>query len=105
MFGKPEWFREKTVGWGLMPITWQGWAYVGAWIAVLLTPFFIFLLPMGMVPEAIVWLLVAIGALTLDVRAIIRQMRYDAAGDVFVIDEDTDVSQLATRNYDMELRD
>jgi hypothetical protein len=28
MFGKPQWFaRRKYLGWGLMPITWQGWAY------------------------------------------------------------------------------
>ena len=24
MFGKPEWFREKTWGWGLTPTKWQG---------------------------------------------------------------------------------
>ena len=30
MFGKPNWFRPKTFGWGLTPITWQGWAYTAA---------------------------------------------------------------------------
>ena len=24
MFGKPQWFRPKAFGWGLVPITWQG---------------------------------------------------------------------------------
>ena len=28
MIGKPEWFvRRKYMGWGLMPVTWQGWVY------------------------------------------------------------------------------
>lgn len=28
MIGKPEWFRRrKYTGWGLTPVTWQGWAY------------------------------------------------------------------------------
>ncbi len=31
MLGNPKWFkRRKYTGWGLTPITWQGWAYVGA---------------------------------------------------------------------------
>ncbi|MDD5252010.1 MAG: hypothetical protein PHT12_05240 [Patescibacteria group bacterium] len=29
MFGKPQWFkRRKYGGWGLVPATWQGWAYI-----------------------------------------------------------------------------
>lgn len=105
MFGKPEWFREKSFGWGLMPITWQGWVYVLVWTSVMLVPFLIFLLALNLVPEAVVWLLVAISALTLDVRSIVREIRSEAAGDVFVIDEETDNSQLATQNYEMHLRD
>lgn len=31
MIGRPEWFtRRKYLGWGVMPKTWQGWAYVAA---------------------------------------------------------------------------
>lgn len=31
MLGNPKWFkRRKYTGWGLTPITWQGWVYVGA---------------------------------------------------------------------------
>ncbi len=30
MIGKPHWFnRRKYSGWGLMPKTWEGWAYIG----------------------------------------------------------------------------
>ncbi len=39
MFGKPEWFRPKSFGWGLTPITWQGWLYTAAWSAVMIVPF------------------------------------------------------------------
>ena len=28
MIGKPEWFTYKVFGWGIMPRTWQGFAYV-----------------------------------------------------------------------------
>lgn len=39
MFGKPEWFkRRKYGGWGLYPVTWQGWLY----IAIFLIPFALF---------------------------------------------------------------
>jgi hypothetical protein len=35
MLGKPHWFqRRKYGGWGLYPKTWQGWAYIGAAIAI-----------------------------------------------------------------------
>jgi hypothetical protein len=34
MFGKPEWFtRRKYLGWGIMPKTWQGWAYIAVFLA------------------------------------------------------------------------
>jgi hypothetical protein len=36
MFGKPQWFaRRKYLGWGVMPITWQGWAYTFVLVAPL----------------------------------------------------------------------
>ncbi|MBN2567729.1 hypothetical protein JXB02_06630 [Candidatus Woesearchaeota archaeon] len=39
MIGRPEWFtRRKYGGWGLYPKTWQGWAYIAAFMV----PFIIF---------------------------------------------------------------
>lgn len=33
MIGQPHWFtRRKYGGWGLFPITWQGWAYVTVFV-------------------------------------------------------------------------
>ena len=31
------WFRPKTYGYGVTPVTWEGWAVVVAYIAVVLT--------------------------------------------------------------------
>ncbi len=37
MIGKKEWFTTKRYfGWGLRPVTWQGWVYVGGYLAVLM---------------------------------------------------------------------
>lgn len=36
MFGKPHWFRKREVGWGLVPLCWQAWAYGVAWYGVIL---------------------------------------------------------------------
>jgi hypothetical protein len=42
MFGKPEWFTYRVVGWGIAPKTWQGWVYILAFsslfFAVILSP-------------------------------------------------------------------
>lgn len=27
------WFKRKIWGWGWVPVTWQGWAVVGLWLA------------------------------------------------------------------------
>ena len=36
MVGKPNWFkRRKYGGWGLTPATWQGWAYIAIFVAIL----------------------------------------------------------------------
>lgn len=35
MYRKAEWFRPKSIGWGLTPITWQGWVWTLGWSAAL----------------------------------------------------------------------
>jgi hypothetical protein len=37
MLGKPEWFTYRVAGWGIAPRTWQGWVYVGAFVALVFT--------------------------------------------------------------------
>ena len=34
MIGKPTWFKRRTVGWGIRPVTVQGWIYVGCILAL-----------------------------------------------------------------------
>ncbi len=37
MIGNPNWFqRRKWGGWGLSPATWQGWAYIGVFVGLML---------------------------------------------------------------------
>jgi hypothetical protein len=31
------WFRSKRFGWGLQPISWQGWALTIAYVAIAVT--------------------------------------------------------------------
>ena len=38
MFGRPEWFTYRNFGWGIKAKTWQGWAYIGAFLALLIAP-------------------------------------------------------------------
>lgn len=108
MFGNPVWFRKKTVGWGLRPVSWKGWLYAAAWVAVICAPF-IALLACHLVLESLVWVVVMMVALLWDVRQVRRGVdmaRKDDAADILVIDENTepDPAYYATRSYDFRLR-
>lgn len=103
MFGKPDWFKEKRIGWGITPICRQGWGYTAVWVGVLTMPF-VLLISQHLVFESLVWLAAAMGALVWDVRQILAAMR-PADEDVLYIEETETVSeQFATRNFDFRLR-
>src|SRR5215207_828310 len=74
MFGSPDWFRPKAIGWGLTPVRWQGWAYALTWGSVICGPFLMFLLR-GQSWESLAWLSVTMGGLIYDVRDILRKMQ------------------------------
>ena len=74
MFGKPQWFRAKRIGWGLVPIHWQGWLYAACWVAGISLPFML-LLARHQPLEAAAWLALAISAVTYDVWQILRAIR------------------------------
>jgi hypothetical protein len=100
MFGKAEWFQAGNGG-RIRPANWRGWLYTLAWAAALLAPSFLF----GRLqrwPEAGIWVLVMGLLWWLDVRPIRRALR--KRDEVFIIDEDTDITRLSTRNYDLTLR-
>jgi len=103
MFGKPDWFKKKRLGWGIIPICRQGWSYTALWVGVLVLPFLL-LIGEHLVVESLVWLTAAMGALVWDVRQILAAMR-PADEDVLYIDETETLSeQFATRNFDFRLR-
>jgi len=111
MFGKASWFREKRIGWGLTPVTWQGWVYTLVWTAVLLVPFYALILR-GQVVESLIWMAAAILLLIWDVWQIIRAGRAapsdttpDSHSDVLYIGDDaTDDNGISTPNYDLHVR-
>ena len=113
MFGKPNWFRPKMIGYGLKPVTWQGWAYTLTWAAILLLPFLALLLRHQPV-EALTWLGCSVGVLAYDVWQIRRAMippvvaartAPQQAGDgVWFLGEENAAQPVATRNYDLKLK-
>lgn len=104
MFGKPDWFKKKEIGWGITPICWQGWSYTATWIAVLIVPFLV-LIGQHLMVESLLWLTAAMGVLVWDVRQILIMMRPVAEDDVLYIDDTETLSeQFTTRNFDFRLR-
>lgn len=103
MFGKPEWFRKKIWGWGLVPATWQGWLYTAVWCAVMVIPFNVLLAASGAV-EALIWMLATIAALVWDVRHIHAAIdRPGQTENVLYIGDDEEDS-VRTKRLDLRLR-
>lgn len=125
MFGKPEWFRPKRLGWGLVPITWQGWAYTAVWMLAIAAPFWL-LTERHQPLEATTWLVFGIGALLYDVRSILREIRNPAPvpasaaaksvaassakaaqeddGILYIHDSAVATAPVVTRNYHLRLK-
>jgi hypothetical protein len=124
MFGKPEWFKPKTFGWGIHPICWQGWTWLGVWLVVILTPYIAFLADKPpRLAEGFIWLTAMLGVMLVDVYQILKGMnRGDKPRDdspkssppaatgaktspseVLFIGEDTPTN-VATKNYDFRVR-
>lgn len=104
MFGKPEWFEKKGIL-CLWPTRWQGWLCLLVWAAILVLPFLL-LLAIHKTPEAFIWLLVLTGFLVWQARQLHAQKRSVAKNeDVLYIGDDAEATHIATRNYDLHLRD
>ncbi len=73
MFGNPQWFRPKTIGFGLVPRSWQGWAYSAAWGSTISLPFWL-LVDRHQSIEALLWLALSIGAMAYDVWQILTSI-------------------------------
>ena len=106
MFGNPEWFRVKSVGWGLRPVNRRGWLYSIGWAAAICLPF-IALLGNRLGIEAIIWLGVSMSAFLWDVRQIVKQIKSPKPieDDVLIIDdEEPDSTGYATQSYELQWR-
>jgi hypothetical protein len=106
MFGKPEWFRDKKIGWGLVPIAWQGWVYTAAWGAVISGPFLL-LASQHKGLEAGIWMGAMMASLFWDVRQIKRARNAPpvaAKKEPVLYIGDDDVRSVSTKNLDLQLR-
>ena len=74
MLGNPQWFRPKAIGFGLVPVRWQGWVYTAAWIGTIGLPFWL-LNARHQSLEALAWLTLATGTLAHDVWKIWSEVR------------------------------
>jgi hypothetical protein len=114
MFGKPEWFRDKKVGWGLRPITWQGWLYTTTWGAAVAGPFAVLLArPDPTIAmdyrllSAGLWLVVSMSGLIWDVWQIKRARNAPpvaAKKEPVLYIGDDDARSVSTKNLDLQLR-
>ncbi len=77
MFGQPQWFKPKSIGYGITPTCWQGWCYTLIWAAVIVLPVFV-LSVRGQTFELFIWLIAAIAMLCLDVKQILKAMPQEA---------------------------
>lgn len=115
MFGNPKWFRPKAIGWGLVPVSFQGWLYTGGWIGAIAIPF-LMLISRGQPLEAFAWMTLGIGALAYDVRQILRSFRSSEnlsatvatppkrEDNVLYILDSNPGAAVATRNYNLQVR-
>jgi hypothetical protein len=105
MFGKPEWFREKKIGWGLDPISWQGWVYVFLWVNVLIVPFTV-LLTRNQPLEAGVWIVTILAFMLREVYVMKRALAEKADSPEQTANDQGSppVDCIETRNFDLERR-
>jgi hypothetical protein len=116
MFGKPQWFRPKVAGFGLVPIKWQGWLYTTGWAGTMGLPF-LALVWRHQPLEAAAWLGFTMSALTYDVWQILKTIRgpRNAAAlatpatqkkedNVLYILDSHPGQPLATRNCNLQVR-
>ena len=103
MFGKPQWFKRKKIGWGLTPVSWQGWLYTAVWSAVLLLPM-LALVVRNQAPEAVIWLICSSVALVWDVRQTMQEMEREERKHLLFIGEEETEEPVDTQNFELRQR-
>jgi hypothetical protein len=106
MFGKPEWFQQTACCHGVTPVSRNGWMYLAGWAAFIVLPLAGLGLMEKVVPEALIWLAFSGFAFLWDMRDIRRQLQARHDQTLFYIAGEREESpELATRRFDMKLRD
>lgn len=116
MFGQPQWFRPKSIGVGIVPVSWQGWLYTAGWTSAVAVPFLL-LIGRHQPLEATVWMVVSLGALFFDVRQIRRAITHPsgpvlatavpanpADDNVLYILDNQPGQNVATQNYNLRVQ-
>ncbi|MCA9173923.1 MAG: hypothetical protein KDB14_05490 [Planctomycetales bacterium] len=100
LFGNPTWFKLVQGGLGIIPATRPGWIFAAGWLAAILVPAAL-LSVCGKGLEGLLWVAFSLLLLVRETRQIVHSKRRE---EVFVIDENTDVTKVTTKNYDLELK-
>jgi hypothetical protein len=114
MFGKPQWFRPKAIGWGLTPIKWQGWVYSLLWVGAIALPFVVLIVRQQPL-EAFAWMGLGVGALVYDVRQILLAMNPPKASVettiaksddnvLYIMDDSQTHARVPTRGFNLQAR-
>lgn len=94
MFAQPDWFGPGRRPGTVRPRSLPGWIHTAAWSGVLAAPGWL-LASGGRIPEMFIWL----GAMGLawwhDLRPVRQAQRAARRDDLFVIDEQTDITRCA----------
>ena len=123
MFGQPQWFKTKGLGWGIYPASWQGWTWLGTWAAVVFLPFLGFYSQRDMFLESVIWFGTTLAVMFMDVWQILRALNPPApkpsrpapspppvpataptGDDGIVFVGEAQNRSVGTRNYDFRVR-
>jgi hypothetical protein len=117
MFGKPHWFRPKTIVFGLVPVTWQAWIYTVAWCLAIAIPFLLLLTRYQPI-EALIWMTLGLALLVYDVRQILharcqpatacatKEARRAPQEDtvLYILDDHPPERAVATRGFNLQMK-
>ncbi len=110
MFGKPEWFVKKYAGWGIHPVTWQGWLYTLGWVGLISVPYVLLVLRQQ-VPEAVIWIFFSVGLIVWDASKIMTRLDSrnaadlpdEADADILEIVDKENPARLETEKFHMRI--
>ncbi len=103
MFGKSEWFT-RVFHWGLVPNSRQGWIYATVWAGVVTLPALLLWWQRGTL-AAVVWLVASVLLAVWEGRSLLASMESAERKNLFFIGEEDGDSKVATRNFDLHVRD